>query len=94
MHEIEVVFESGVEAKLLKKLAEEFSCDFNQTWTSKHNSYVKYDYPPYDPTNFVGKGLISSQDYAKLQFVMYLYNKYLDTLNVIKTVKIEPEQET
>ena len=58
-------------------------------WKSKYNSYVVYDYEPFCSEGFEINILLSSFDISYLNFIKYLYNEKLSTLEYLENcVKI------
>lgn len=52
-------------------------------WKSKYNSYVVYDYEPFCADGFEINLLISSYDYAYLNFIKYLYDEKINTIEYL-----------
>lgn len=52
-------------------------------WKSKYNSYVVYDYEPFCADGFEINLLVSSHDYAYLNFIKYLYDEKLNTIQYL-----------
>lgn len=52
-------------------------------WKSKYNSYVVYDYEPFCADGFEINLLVSSHDYAYLNFIKYLYDEKLNTIEYL-----------
>ena len=52
-------------------------------WKSKYNSYVVYDYEPFCADGFEINFLVSSFDYAYLNFIKYLYDEKLSTIEYL-----------
>ena len=50
-------------------------------WKSKYNNYVIYDYEPFCPEGFTINILISSTEYEYINFVRYLYENKVNTIN-------------
>ena len=53
-------------------------------WKSKYNSYVVYDYEPFCSEGFEINILLSSFDMSYLNFIKYLYNEKLSTLEYLE----------
>jgi len=54
-------------------------------WKSKYNSYVVYDYEPFCSEGFEVNVLLSSYDDEHLNFIKYLYDEKLNTIEYLKT---------
>ena len=52
-------------------------------WKSKYNSYVVYDYEPFCSEGFEINILLSSFDISYLNFIKYLYNEKLSTIEYL-----------
>ena len=52
-------------------------------WKSKYNSYVVYDYEPFCTEGFEINLVISSIDSSYLNFIKYLYNEKLSTIEYL-----------
>ena len=52
-------------------------------WKSKYNNYVVYDYEPFCVDGFEINLLISSFDSAYLNFIKYLYDEKLNTIEYL-----------
>lgn len=52
-------------------------------WKSKYNSYVTYDYEPFCSDGFEINMLIGSVDIANLNFLKYLYNEKMNTIEFL-----------
>lgn len=52
-------------------------------WKSKYNSYVVYDYEPFCTEGFEINLVISSKDRSYLDFVRYLYNEKISTIEYL-----------
>ena len=53
-------------------------------WKSKYNSYVVYDYEPFCSEGFEINILLSSFDMSYLNFIKYLYNEKLSTIEYLE----------
>jgi hypothetical protein len=68
----------------LEDIAEENGCRIERKeWKSKYNSYVVYDYEPFCSEGFEINILLSSNDISYLNFVKYLYNEKLSTIEYL-----------
>ncbi len=52
-------------------------------WKSKYNSYVVYDYEPFCTEGFEINLVISAKDRSYLDFVRYLYNEKISTIEYL-----------
>lgn len=52
-------------------------------WKSKYNSYVIYDYEPFCTDGFEINLLISSFDNSHLNFIKYLYDEKINTIEYL-----------
>ena len=52
-------------------------------WKSKYNSYVVYDYEPFCTTGFEINLVISAKDSAYLNFIKYLYDEKVSTIEYL-----------
>ncbi len=52
-------------------------------WKSKYNSYVVYDYEPFCTEGFEINLVISSWDNAYLNFIKYLYDEKVSTIEYL-----------
>ena len=52
-------------------------------WKSKYNSYVVYDYEPFCAEGFEINLLITSYDSAYLNFIKYLYDEKINTIQYL-----------
>ncbi|MFI3300663.1 MAG: hypothetical protein R3Y28_04495 [Candidatus Gastranaerophilales bacterium] len=52
-------------------------------WKSKYNSYVVYDYEPFCTDGFEINLLIISHDVAYLNFIKYLYEEKINTIDFL-----------
>jgi hypothetical protein len=78
----------------VENIAEENNCRIERKeWKSKYNSYVVYDYEPFCSEGFEINMLFSSFDISYLNFLKYLYNEKLNTIeylnNCIKRSQIK-----
>ena len=63
---------------------EENNCKIERKeWKSKYNSYVVYDYEPFCSEGFEINILLSSFDISYLNFIKYLYNEKLSTIEYL-----------
>ena len=53
-------------------------------WKSKYNSYVVYDYEPFCTDGFEINLVITSHDVAYLNFIKYLYEEKINTIEYLK----------
>ena len=68
----------------VEDIAEENNCRIERKeWKSKYNSYVVYDYEPFCSEGFEINLLISSIDISYLNFIKYLYNEKLSTIEYL-----------
>ena len=69
----------------LEDIAEENNCRIERKeWKSKYNSYVVYDYEPFCSEGFEINILFSSLDISYLNFIKYLYNEKLSTIEYLE----------
>ncbi|MCQ2740064.1 MAG: hypothetical protein MJ237_07545 [bacterium] len=69
----------------LEYTAEENNCKVERKeWKSKYNSYVVYDYEPFCSEGFLINLLLSSYDIAYLNFIKYLYNEKIATIEYLE----------
>ena len=67
-----------------ENIAEENNCKIERKeWKSKYNSYVVYDYEPFCSEGFEINILLSSFDISYLNFIKYLYNEKLATIEYL-----------
>lgn len=52
-------------------------------WKSKYNSYVIYDYEPFCTDGFEINLIIASHDASYLNFIKYLYDEKISTINYL-----------
>ena len=52
-------------------------------WKSKYNSYVVYDYEPFCTEGFEINLVISSRDSSYLNFIKYLYDEKISTIEYL-----------
>lgn len=70
----------------LENIAEENNCRIERKeWKSKYNSYVVYDYEPFCSEGFEINILFSAIDISYLNFVKYLYNEKLSTIEYLNS---------
>ena len=69
----------------IEDIAEENNCKIERKeWKSKYNSYVVYDYEPFCSEGFEINILFSSFDISYLNFIKYLYNEKISTLEYLE----------
>ena len=69
---------------VVEDVAEENNCKIERKeWKSKYNSYVVYDYEPFCSEGFEINILLSSFDASYLNFIKYLYNEKLSTIEYL-----------
>lgn len=54
-------------------------------WKSKYNSYVVYDYEPFCTDGFEINLVITSYDEAYLNFIKYLYDEKVSTIDYLNS---------
>ena len=54
-------------------------------WKSKYNSYVVYDYEPFCTDGFEINLVISSRERAYLDFIKYLYDEKISTIDYLNS---------
>jgi len=65
-------------------VAEENNCRIEKKeWKSKYNSYVTYDYEPFCSDGFEINVIVSSGDMSYLNFLKYLYNEKINTIDFL-----------
>lgn len=65
-------------------IAEENNCRIEKKeWKSKYNNYVIYDYEPFCSEGFEINILLSAVDMSYLNFVKFLYNEKINTLEFL-----------
>ena len=70
----------------LEYVAEENNCRVERKeWKSKYNSYVVYDYEPFCSEGFEINLLLSSFDMSYLNFIKYLYNEKISTIDYLNS---------
>jgi len=70
----------------LEDLAEEIGCRVERKeWKSKYNSYVVYDYEPFCTDGFEINLIITSYDAAYLNFIKYLYDEKISTIEYLNS---------
>lgn len=62
------------DAEFIENLAKENKCQTKRYYQAKDNYYVKYDYEPFDMTNFTITLELTGED-KKLDFIKYLFDK-------------------
>ncbi len=69
----------------LENLAWEYKCKIEKKeWKSKYNNYVIYDYEPFCSDGFEINITLSSRQSEYLNFVRYLYDDKIQTINYLK----------
>ena len=58
-------------------------CIEKKEWKSKYNSYVVYDYEPFCTDGFEINLVITSYDEAYLNFIKYLYDEKVSTIDYL-----------
>ena len=67
-----------------ENIDEENNCHIEKKeWKSKYNNYVIYDYEPFCSEGFEINVLLSSIDMSYLNFVKFLYDEKINTLNFL-----------
>ncbi len=75
----------------VEDIAEENNCKVERKeWKSKYNSYVVYDYEPFCSEGFEINILLSSVDISYLNFIKYLYNEKLSTIEFLNNCAKTP----
>ena len=75
----------------LEETALENNCLIDKKeWKSKYNSYVVYDYEPFCSDGFEINLQISSHNRAYLDFIKYLYDEKIHTLDYLKNCMENP----
>ena len=70
----------------VENITEENNCRIERKeWKSKYNSYVVYDYEPFCSDGFEINLLISSIDISYLNFIKYLYNEKINTIEYLNS---------
>ena len=68
----------------LEDIIDENNCKIERKeWKSKYNSYVVYDYEPFCTDGFEINLVISSKEPAYLNFIKYLYNEKINTIEYL-----------
>lgn len=70
----------------IKRLCEEYNCEFLKEWQSKYNRYIIYDYEPPCSGGFEINAYVKNEDCNKAQFVEYLYNKRKEKINKLNEI--------
>ena len=69
----------------IEDIVEENNCRIERKeWKSKYNSYVVYDYEPFCSEGFEINMLLSAFDISYLNFIKYLYNEKLSTIEYLE----------
>ena len=70
----------------LEDIIEENNCKLERKeWKSKYNSYVVYDYEPFCTEGFEINLVLSSCDVSFLNFVKYLYDEKVSTIEYLNS---------
>jgi len=70
----------------VEDIAEENNCKVERKeWKSKYNNYVVYDYEPFCSEGFEINLLLSSFDISYLNFIKYLYNEKISTIEYLNS---------
>ena len=70
----------------VEDVAEENNCKIERKeWKSKYNSYVVYDYEPFCTDGFEINLVISSNDSSFLNFIKYLYDEKVSTIEYLNS---------
>ena len=73
----------------LEDVALENNCKIDKKeWKSKYNSYVIYDYEPFCSDGFEINLVISSLSRAHLDFLKYLYDNKINTIDYLNSCVI------
>ena len=68
----------------LENIVDENNCRVERKeWKSKYNSYVVYDYEPFCADGFEINLLISSFDPDYIEFIKYLYDEKISTIEYL-----------
>ena len=68
----------------LEDIIDENNCKIERKeWKSKYNSYVIYDYEPFCTDGFEINLVISAKEPAYLNFIKYLYNEKISTIEYL-----------
>ena len=68
----------------LEDIIDENNCKIERKeWKSKYNSYVIYDYEPFCTDGFEINLVISAKETAYLNFIKYLYNEKISTIEYL-----------
>ena len=68
----------------VEDIADENNCKIERKeWKSKYNSYVVYDYEPFCSEGFEINILFSSPEISYLNFLKYLYNEKISTIEYL-----------
>jgi len=68
----------------LEDIIDENNCKIERKeWKSKYNSYVIYDYEPFCTDGFEINLVVSAKDPAYLNFIKYLYNEKISTIEYL-----------
>lgn len=64
----------------LRDICKEVEVDLYVVWKATYNSYVEYDYEPFNTEGFYIQATLFHEDNNKLQFALYLYNNKISML--------------
>jgi len=68
----------------LEDIIDENNCKLERKeWKSKYNSYVVYDYEPFCSEGFEINLVITSKEPSYLQFIKYLYEQKINTIEYL-----------
>jgi hypothetical protein len=68
----------------IEDLIDETHCRIERKeWKSKYNSYIVYDYEPFDADGFEINILVSANNINNLMFFDYLYTKLVDSIALL-----------
>ncbi|MCM1324193.1 MAG: hypothetical protein NC218_08520 [Acetobacter sp.] len=69
---------------LIKRYEEELNIEpVKQQWKSKYNTYVVYDYEPFNTPGFKHRLYYPNTEYS--EFMKHLINNHLNNINVLET---------
>lgn len=57
----------------------------NETWQSIHNSYITYDYEPFNELEFKYSAELEFANESKAKFARYLLSRYLERIVHLET---------
>lgn len=67
--------------KYIENIAEEYDCEVEETWQSKYNEYVSYNYEPFCADGFDLHITLKSVNPHNAEFVKHLYLKRKDLID-------------